>query len=94
MSAELYEFVATISGWVIAILVAACAYFLKQVADDIKETRKTVASHSIMLAGHNVMYELWLEEIGLGSGEHPNRRETDKIRAIIAEITKPKAAGL
>jgi len=78
---------------IITALVAVCIYFLKQVADDIKTTRATVADHSKLLARHGVMYEMWLDELGASlaaenQAENPKRRKTDVIRDLISSLAE------
>lgn len=64
------------------LLLAVCAYFLKQVADDIKETRKLVNSHTTTLSLHNIMWEDWIENM-TSNPDHPNRRQSDKIVELL-----------
>ena len=76
---------------VVTILLAVCIYFLKQVADDIKTTRATVADHGRVLARHGVMYEMWLDELSTALKEEngapaPKRRHTDLLRDMIGSI--------
>ncbi len=75
---------------IVTLLVAVVAYFLKQVADDIRTTRQTVDEHGRVLARHGVMYEMWLDDIAnaLATEDHesPKRRSTDILRDMIKRI--------
>lgn len=73
------------------LLLTVCVYFLKQTADDIKETRKLVNSHTTTLSLHNLMWEDWIENM-TSNPDHPNRRQSDKIIEMIKSgaISKEK----
>lgn len=79
---------------IITLLVTVVAYFLKQVADDIKSTRATVAKHSEIIARHSVMYDVWIDEMAAENPDDmPRRRRSDVLRDILAGAAKVDASA-
>ena len=73
--------------FLIGVCVTIIVYFLKKVADDIKEWKAVQDEHTKMLVGHNIMYEVWLDDV-LGTKAGPKRRKVDRLKEALENYTE------
>jgi hypothetical protein len=84
--------------WLWRAFVSLClliiAYFIKKgVADTDKNNDRRdekIAKLLVITAAHEVMYQIWLEEITSGNPMHPEdgRRKTDRVYKILTQIAE------
>ena len=60
-----------------------------------KDTKKEVSDLAIVVATHNVMFEHWIDNLGVDDVNNPGRRKSDSVLKLmvaqsIAEQNKPE----
>lgn len=79
----------------VSLCILIIAWFLKRDIDAAKDANKSrdtkIEKLIVVTAAHEVMYELWLEEIASGGGHFPHgTRKTDQLHRMITQIAEAK----
>lgn len=76
----------------VSILIVIVGYFLKKLLDESKEQNKNrdkkIEDLVKLTAAHEVMYELWIDNLSDELHPEGGRRKTDKVAHIIQQLAE------